>query len=155
MRRRENHRRTIGEWRKKNPDKQSTYRNNWEKFNPEKHKESCYMTHIRKTYGKNAKEIYILLVNKQNNVCAICGGTSIRKRLAIDHCHKSGEIRGLLCSHCNTGLGMFRDSKEFLLNAIRYLESKERAITSLSVIKQEGVNHGSGTEEASVECARN
>jgi len=50
--------------------------------------------------------------------CAICGGT---KRLAIDHDHKTGRIRGRLCINCNSGLGMFKDDVELLRTAVSYL----------------------------------
>jgi len=44
----------------------------------------------------------------------------------IDHCHNNGNVRGLLCMRCNTGLGLFLDNPNFLLNAISYL--KENSI---------------------------
>lgn len=62
----------------------------------------------------------------QQNLCAICGtsmGDAVMKRLVIDHCHKSGKARALLCHHCNVGLGAFMDSPERLKTAARYLES--------------------------------
>lgn len=54
--------------------------------------------------------------------CSICGS---EERLVVDHCHNSGEVRGMLCNHCNRGLGHFRDNPETMLNAIAYLRSKE------------------------------
>jgi hypothetical protein len=63
------------------------------------------------------------MLKKQNGVCAICKKQcSSGKRLAVDHCHSSGKIRGLLCAHCNTSLGKFNDSVELLTNAINYLK---------------------------------
>ncbi len=57
------------------------------------------------------------------NSCEICGGPPKRgnKFLAIDHCHTTGELRGMLCDFCNTALGKFKDSEELLINAIKYL----------------------------------
>ena len=50
--------------------------------------------------------------------CIICGST---QRLCIDHCHQTKKVRGLLCTKCNTGLGMFDDDIGKLLSAIEYL----------------------------------
>jgi len=67
---------------------------------------------------------------KQNSVCAICKNPETAKRknsnevkyLAVDHCHKTGKIRGLLCSLCNTGIGKLKDDIKILENAIEYLK---------------------------------
>lgn len=47
---------------------------------------------------------------------------SHKLKLVVDHCHSSGEVRGLLCHNCNRALGLFKDSRENLLNAVEYLE---------------------------------
>lgn len=54
--------------------------------------------------------------------CAICGKTPAenRKRLAVDHCHKTGRVRGLLCNNCNSGIGSLRDGEHFKA-ALAYL----------------------------------
>ena len=57
--------------------------------------------------------------------CEICGGTTHRKHLAIDHNHKTGIIRGMLCDSCNQGLGKFKDSVYLLQSAINYLEDRD------------------------------
>ncbi len=73
---------------------------------------------------------YCSLQKKQNNVCAICGNPEIAidqrgklRNLAVDHCHKTGKIRGLLCTNCNKGLGHFKDSPDLLTKAIEYLKT--------------------------------
>ena len=53
--------------------------------------------------------------------CEICNN---KLPLAVDHCHKNGHIRGLLCVNCNNGLGRFKDNVQYLRNAIKYLEEK-------------------------------
>ena len=59
---------------------------------------------------------------KQDNKCAICNDP---EPTDLDHCHESGEVRWLLCKHCNRGLGAFRDSSEFLRKAADLLEARE------------------------------
>ena len=67
---------------------------------------------------------------QQNGLCPICGRPETffaRGRLfslAIDHCHSTGKIRGLLCHDCNQALGLFRDNTQSLTNAIEYLNGK-------------------------------
>ena len=66
---------------------------------------------------------YKEILSKQNNVCKICNKEDPIRNLAVDHCHQTGKIRGLLCQKCNTSLGNFQDSIEILEAAIRYLKS--------------------------------
>jgi hypothetical protein len=56
----------------------------------------------------------------QENRCGSCGDVFVKTPF-VDHCHTTGKVRGLLCSHCSTGLGNFKDSIMRLLLAIRYL----------------------------------
>lgn len=76
---------------------------------------------------------YLNLLEKQNNLCAICGcletaldkNLNLPKALAVDHCHTTGKIRGLLCSKCNIGLGNFQDNISYLEKAIKYLNDSK------------------------------
>jgi len=63
------------------------------------------------------------LLKSQNDRCAICARTKEENNryLCVDHCHKTGKIRGLLCSRCNRALGLLKDSKDILNNAIDYI----------------------------------
>ena len=77
-------------------------------------------------YGLTIQE-YNKLLEKQGYACAICGVPHYDengKRLYIDHNHAKGlnAVRGLLCSSCNFGLGLFKDSPEVLRAAAEYLE---------------------------------
>ena len=74
-------------------------------------------------YGLSVQQ-YDRMVLEQNNCCAICGtpGTETRhNKLYVDHCHRTGKVRRLLCNMCNSGLGYFKDSPELLENAKKYL----------------------------------
>lgn len=77
-------------------------------------------TYLKRSYNLSVEE-YIDLCEKQNNACYICN--CIPKTLAVDHCHKTGKIRHLLCRECNAGLGMFKDNIANLKAAVNYLES--------------------------------
>lgn len=74
-------------------------------------------------------EDYSQMLSAQGGVCAICKQpeTHMRngkvKALAVDHNHKTGKVRGLLCSDCNTGIGKLKDSPDVLQAAIDYLRN--------------------------------
>lgn len=87
---------------------------------------------ISPLYNLSRKQ-YNEMVEKQNNLCAICGNpekyrvNGIIKRLAVDHCHKAeqegkSKVRSLLCGSCNVGLGSFADSSSLLRNAAAYID---------------------------------
>ena len=81
---------------------------------------------VRKTtYGLTGEQ-YQNILDVQGGVCAICKrppeATGGRGGLQVDHCHDTNMIRGLLCFHCNAGLGHFKHDVTLLMNAVRYLE---------------------------------
>lgn len=69
-------------------------------------------------------EQYNNILMKQKNKCKICGNKfgDKFKKACIDHNHKTGEVRALLCKSCNIGLGYFKDNSFILFKAIKYLE---------------------------------
>jgi len=79
---------------------------------------------LKKAFGISYQE-YLEMLDAQQGCCAICGtdDTGARKAFAVDHCHETNKIRGLLCSNCNTGIGNLRDSIELLERAIEYLRN--------------------------------
>lgn len=83
--------------------------------------------YLRQKYGITLED-YESLLSLQDNRCAICGseGTKTRKgttfALAVDHCHKAGRVRGLLCQDCNSGIGSLKDDITLLQAAISYLK---------------------------------
>lgn len=96
-----------------------------------KYSENHRALNLLRRYGITEEE-YQDILKKQKSKCAICGsGKPIPskhskdgspQRLAIDHCHKTGKVRGLLCFSCNRGLGYLKDSPKLLNKAIDYLE---------------------------------
>jgi hypothetical protein len=84
-------------------------------------KEVDYAHHTKvRRYGLTVAD-YDALLTEQNGACAICHRPPIGKRLAVDHCHTTGKVRGLLCSPCNVSLGQFDDDPRRLLEAAKYL----------------------------------
>lgn len=69
-------------------------------------------------YGIKPEQIKAMF-DKQKGICLVC---KVQKARDIDHCHKTGKVRGMLCGRCNTGLGMLGDDINNLKNAILYLE---------------------------------
>jgi len=105
----------------------------WEKYrkrNPEKYLALRLKQRLDRR-GINQKEFENML-NLQGGKCAICGTNTFigaGKTPHIDHCHKTGKVRGLLCQKCNLGLGSFKDSEDIILKAVEYLKifNKEQA----------------------------
>ena len=80
---------------------------------------------LRRRYGIT-EERYNELLTEQDNKCAICRssdpiGYRGSTKFLVDHDHDTGEVRGLLCNHCNRALGLVGDNTETLSNMIRYL----------------------------------
>jgi hypothetical protein len=92
-------------------------RSNWQKSNPDKVRSH----NLKSKYGLTESEFNLLLA-KQDGKCAICGTTDPgRANFCVDHCHKHGHVRGLLCDHCNTAIGKFNDDPATIQRAIDYL----------------------------------
>ena len=100
-----------------NSDKSKKRSKIWQVNNPERVRKN----HLWIKY-KLTVEDYQKLLCDQSYVCALCHKPwSSKKNFDVDHCHKTGKVRGLLCQKCNKGLGHFYDDPELLLMAIDYL----------------------------------
>lgn len=73
-------------------------------------------------YGMTAED-YAALSDAQGGVCAVCGRPPSRTRLAVDHDHETGRVRGLLCQHCNRGLGLLGDDPTLMRKLAAYVEA--------------------------------
>jgi hypothetical protein len=81
---------------------------------------------LMKRYGISPKEADSIL-ESQNGVCAICKQKidgKIKHGPYVDHDHDTGKVRGILCFHCNAGLGLFKDNPGILISAAEYLNRK-------------------------------
>ena len=97
------------------------YLEDWHKKNPS-HLATNYKRKSRlKIHGLTPEDFNTMLI-KQKNVCKICNTFSGGKILSVDHDHKTGRVRGLLCSSCNLAIGLMKDSPKLLRQAAKYLE---------------------------------
>lgn len=109
-------------WRKNNPDKVRKYNAFQKSKNPEYDKRRAIESHFIRKFGITTVERDQMLAD-QGGVCAICNiDEATGKGWCVDHCHKTGKIRAILCSHCNTMLGHAKDNPETLRAAAVYLE---------------------------------
>jgi hypothetical protein len=67
------------------------------------------------------RQLYAELFERQHGLCGIC--QELMNRPLLDHNHETMEVRGLLCSRCNVGLGQFKDSPKILAAALNYVEN--------------------------------
>jgi len=121
---REKNRLKNEKWRKENPTAYLEAARRWKR----KHRDKIRYERLLIRYGIS-KEQYLLLLEQQNQKCAICKNDETalhnfskkKQHLAVDHCHKTGKVRGLLCQDCNRGIGKFHDDPTRLQNAVDYL----------------------------------
>lgn len=85
--------------------------------NPEKIRAKSY----REKYGISLETLNHMILN-QNGLCGICGRLPGKKGLNVDHDHKTGKLRELLCGKCNIALGCFDDSAAIVQAAVNYLK---------------------------------
>ena len=76
-----------------------------------------------------SEEDYTKMLVSQNGVCAVCKQPGF-KRLAVDHCHKTGKIRGLLCSSCNSAEGLLKSDSTIIRALADYVEYNDKGETN-------------------------
>lgn len=94
----------------------------WQAENPDKLPglQQTRISHRKRNFGISENDYAQMLVD-QNNSCAICK-KEIGWEAAVDHCHATNKVRGLLCRKCNLGLGGFKDNIETIRKAIAYVK---------------------------------
>jgi hypothetical protein len=123
------------ESRNKHIEKWRAYSNKYNATRKEAHKQyyKDNLSHIKslvlfKKFGITYEQ-YNQMLEEQNGVCAICGNKETAldnqshkiRALTVDHNHKTGKVRGLLCMNCNRCLGLLKDSTDVLQSTINYL----------------------------------
>ena len=84
-----------------------------------------YAVRLKKLYGLTVKEYEELYAESQGK-CQSCGikEEELTRRLAVDHCHNTGKVRGLLCGKCNTALGQLNDNLDTISALYSYLKER-------------------------------
>ena len=106
-------------WSKTHPEQRNATKRAWYANNKRKHKSTV----LKSAYGITLAQ-YETLLDTQGGVCAICKTSTngnCGRKLYVDHCHKTGKVRGLLCGRCNSILGFVDDSPDWLEKAKAYL----------------------------------
>lgn len=114
-------------WSRNNPGRMRACVLAWQKANPQHARRLARRT-VLKRYNLTLEQ-YDEMLAAQGGVCAVCkqaetsrdGITGSLRRLAVDHCHRTGVVRGLLCWRCNSVLGRVYDSRPLLLALFAYL----------------------------------
>lgn len=99
------------------------YNRMWNAENPHRKAEN----HLKNAYGLTRTQ-YEKMFSDQGRKCAVCKTDNPKNTFNpwhVDHCHRTGKVRGILCNRCNTGLGFFADDIELLKLAIEYLKTTE------------------------------
>lgn len=106
-------------WKKSKAERRALNR----KDNPERAHKFDFASDLMKNYGLSIRE-YQKIYDTQEGCCDCCGihESQFKRNLHVDHDHVTGQVRGLLCTRCNPGLGYFQDSIEKLEMAIAYLK---------------------------------
>lgn len=123
------HNEYMRRWRAKHREQDRKYARDSKRRCRERdpYKEWTYMRryHLKRSFGLTASQFEEMLA-KQRGKCAVCRcphKEENKKRLQVDHCHKTKKIRGLLCYNCNNLLGKAKDDIKILRKLIEYLES--------------------------------
>ena len=110
-----------------NPERKRERRRALKEADPEGVRLSYRKQNLKHWFGITPED-YERMLGDQRGLCAICERhySNFKNRLAVDHCHHTGKIRGLLCASCNSGLGKLQDDVDYLESAILYLKRGPR-----------------------------
>jgi len=120
---------SLRQWEAKNPERKKSYYQRYYQANKEKislrRKQNTRRSEVLRRYDLTAGS-YDLLLASQGNKCAVCQ-EDFSRTPHVDHDHDTDVVRGLLCSQCNTALGLLKDSARIAFLAASYLQSHGKA----------------------------
>jgi hypothetical protein len=111
------------EYGNQNKDSRAARSKAWREANPERQQAHSRRHHLWRKFGMTLED-YDQMLASQNGRCAICATTDTApwSCFTVDHDHKTGAVRALLCQKCNTSIGHAGDDVERLRKAVAYLE---------------------------------
>ena len=113
----------AAKWNKEHPERFKAHVKKYLATHPDRRHASEKRSRLKARYGITDEQKELLLA-RQGFVCAICGTAAPPKQgWHTDHDHSTGQVRGILCQHCNVGIGYLKDDPAILANAISYLQN--------------------------------
>ncbi len=112
----------VKEYRVSDPKRYRTRQSQWYAGNKDRVYDTNSKNHLFRAYGITTED-YNKMLESQGSLCAICRRPEpvANRKLSVDHCHKTGKVRALLCGPCNKGLGIFEKNKDqFEIYLIKY-----------------------------------
>lgn len=91
----------------------------WNKKNPEKRRVNSHKHKMKSQYGLTPGDV-TRMTAEQGGKCLIC---ELERKLVVDHDHKTGKVRGLLCNQCNRGIGYLQDNGNIIEKAAQYVKN--------------------------------
>lgn len=110
------------EWRENNREEWRKRKKRYYNDNKQRARMWGFESRLKRLGIKTHYQIVKDYIKSHNGLCEICGQPPVvNENLSIDHCHKTGEFRGLLCSNCNNALGHLKDNPDLFIKAVKYI----------------------------------
>src|ERR1700744_270812 len=102
----------------------------WREANQERYRALLWKAKLRRVYGITPEQ-YDAILEGQGNACASCGSDTPggHGKWNLDHCHDTGDVRGILCHGCNLGLGLLKDVPTTFGTSLVYLGAHGKLMT--------------------------
>ncbi len=122
----------AAEWQKQHSEYENRKSRQWRQDNRERFAATSRNSILKRKYGITDAQFNEILA-AQNYVCAVCKRDEPRanSKLAVDHCHATGKVRGLLCTKCNTAIGLLDDSPGLAMELLNYMKKHRQLQFSL------------------------
>jgi uncharacterized protein (DUF2461 family) len=118
----------VRKWRIENPEKYAALQRRTKERNRERVRINNRRGHLERKYGLSIEDFHFLRI-VQDNQCALCGRTD-EQGLHVDHDHRTGRVRGLLCGKCNKAIGLLDEDPAVFAAAVTYLRRTQLCLAA-------------------------